>query len=153
MYEFLIDTEDLPRLIEAGGSWCVDLPYNPKDPARKPYAIRNAAREGGGRQFVKLHRELMDAPDNTVVDHVNGETLDNRKHNLRVTDQFTNQQNRLGPNRNNTSGELGVSWNREKHAWDASAMVNGVEYKARFKQKQDATDAARKMRRGEWNKA
>lgn len=30
VYEFLIDTDDLPKLLKDGGSWCVDLPYNPR---------------------------------------------------------------------------------------------------------------------------
>jgi hypothetical protein len=146
VFEFLIDTEDLTGLIDNGGSWCVDLPYKSKDPARKPYAIRNAAREGGGRQFVKLHRVLTDAPDGLVVDHINGDTLDTRKSNLRVTDQFQNMQNRRKPNRNNKSGELGVSWNKEKKAWNVSVMVYGREIKARFKSKDEAIKAAREMR-------
>jgi len=149
-YEFLIDTEDLARLIEAGGSWCVDLPYTPKDLARKPYAIRNAPREGGGRQFLKLHRVLTEAPDETVVDHINGDTLDNRKSNLRVTNRFVNMHNVQGPSRNNKAGVLNVHYDTSTNLYRISVMRNGVSMKAKRKDFEDAISVAEDMRSGTW---
>jgi len=43
---------------------------------------------------VYLHREIMDAPINQLVDHANGDTLDNRKCNLRICGAAENAQNR-----------------------------------------------------------
>lgn len=148
IYEVLIDTEDLPLLIDSGGSWCIDLPYNHKDPARKPYAIKNAAKEGGGREFVKMHRMLTNAPKGKVVDHINGNTLDNRKSNLRVTDLYGNAQNILEPSRNNKCGELNVYYNSYDQIWVASVMRHGKAVRAKRKKFEDAVDAAKQMREG-----
>lgn len=66
------------------------------------------------RTHLYLHRQIMQAPDNLVVDHVNGNVLDNRKSNLRVVTQAFNGHNR----HNRTHKYLGVypvtkngSWN------------------------------------------
>jgi hypothetical protein len=152
VYELLIDTDDLSGLLEDGGSWCVDLPYNHKDPARKPYAIRNAAKEGGGREFVKLHRRLTNAQKGTVVDHINGDTLDNRKQNLRVTDLYGNAQNILEPSRNNKCGELNVYFNKYDQIWVASVMRNGKSVRAKRKKFEEAVEAAKQIREGTYVK-
>lgn len=44
----------------------------------------------GQRVVIRMHRELLDAPKGTYVDHINGDKLDNRKTNLRFA---THQQN------------------------------------------------------------
>lgn len=41
-----------------------------------------------------LHRYITNCPDNKVVDHINHETTDNRKSNLKVCSQKENMQNR-----------------------------------------------------------
>lgn len=43
---------------------------------------------------VKLHREIMKAKPSDVVDHINHNTFDNRRKNLRITTRTQNAQNR-----------------------------------------------------------
>lgn len=50
------------------------------------------------------------------IDHINRNTLDNRKENLRACTPSQNLFNR-GKNSNNKSGFKGVSWNKEKKKW------------------------------------
>lgn len=40
-----------------------------------------------------LHRIIMNTPKNMVTDHKNGDTLDNRKHNLRISTRSQNSMN------------------------------------------------------------
>lgn len=47
------------------------------------------------RKTILLHRFLLVAPKGSFVDHINRDTLDNRKKNLRICTPQQNQQNRL----------------------------------------------------------
>lgn len=53
------------------------------------YAVR---RNNG--ETIRLHRLIMNCPEGMVVDHLNGDTLDNRKCNLRICTQLENANNR-----------------------------------------------------------
>ena len=59
-----------------------------------------------------------------VVDHKNGNSLDNKKSNLQV---ISNQQNKMKqkPQRNNTSGHRGVTWDRNCGKWYSQIGHNG----------------------------
>lgn len=57
---------------------------------------------------VSLHRYLTNPPPNLVVDHLNGNKLDNRRENLQITTRQGNSWNRQR-NKNNSTGFRGVS--------------------------------------------
>lgn len=58
------------------------------------------------------------------LDHKNGNPSDNRISNLRQATVVENGHNRrLG--RNNTSGFMGVSWNRRARKWQSHITANG----------------------------
>ena len=75
---------------------------------------------------VRLHRLIMglEKYDNKKVDHMNHDTMDNRKENLRIT---TNQENCFNhkPHSNNTSGYSGVGFRKELNKWRARIYVDG----------------------------
>lgn len=58
--------------------------------------------------MVDLHRFIMGIPKDKVVDHINGNTLDNRKSNLRICRQKDNVRNKTQIQSNNSSGITGV---------------------------------------------
>lgn len=78
---------------------------------------------------VYAHRIIMDVGDfeiNKQVDHINGDTLDNRKINLRIV---TSRQNGLNSSirKDNTSGVTGVCWDKNRKKWLVRVYENGKE--------------------------
>ena len=59
-----------------------------------------------------------------VVDHISGDTLDNRKENLRICTPLDNGKNRKVSIRN-TSGFVGVQFRELTHRWEAMITTNG----------------------------
>ena len=72
---------------------------------------------------IYLHKFVINEKD-SMVDHINGDSLDCRKSNLR---KATNQQNSMNHDKpiNNTSGVCGVSWKKDKQRWKAYITLNG----------------------------
>ena len=75
---------------------------------------------------VRMHRLVIDAPPGYMVDHINGDTLDNRKANLRLCTNAQNQQNT--PSRGGSSKYKGVSYNTKRGKWMAQFQYNGIHY-------------------------
>jgi hypothetical protein len=64
-----------------------------------------------GSTRLKLHRLIAGAQRGEMVDHINGDILDNRRCNLRVCSNRQNQQNRRFQMKNET-GYKGVVFDR-----------------------------------------
>lgn len=73
---------------------------------------------------VRLHRQITGAKPGELVDHINGDTLDNRKQNLRIATPLQNARNKKLA-KNNTSGFKGVEWESRRSKWLASIRVEG----------------------------
>lgn len=76
------------------------------------YAARTTSTRGGAkRRNIFMHRDILGVTDPAVlVDHINGAGLDNRRANLRQTNQSQNQQNRRGANTLSRTGVRGVDF-------------------------------------------
>ena len=79
----------------------------------------------GQRDTVRLARLVTDCPSNCVPDHINHNTLDNRKVNLRIVSQAVNLQNKNGAYRNSKSGIRGVYFHKLTGKWYADVSLNG----------------------------
>lgn len=66
-----------------------------------------------------------DIPEGMVIDHINGNRLDNRLCNLRVATPTQNNQNHRP--RKSKSGLKGVVWHGHAKAWQARIKINGKE--------------------------
>ena len=97
-----------------------------------------AAAGRGGR--LSLHRVLTGARDGEIVDHINGDTLDNRRCNLRIVTPSQNAQN-MTPREGGSSQYKGVAWDESHGKWHALITHNGVRVHLGFFD--DETRAAR----------
>jgi hypothetical protein len=76
---------------------------------------------------VSLHRAITLARPGQVVDHINGDPLDNRDSNLRICTLGQNRAN-SHKDRDNTSGYKGVTWSATSHKWMAQIWAGGRRY-------------------------
>lgn len=78
-----------------------------------------------GRKIIYQHRLIMNVLDDIAydVDHIYHKINDNRKSQLRIVTHSQNLQNRIIP-QNNTSGHIGVSWDKHRNKWVAYINVN-----------------------------
>ena len=104
--EALIDIEDIGKI--SSDKWCID----------KNNYVKNSKQE-------YLHRVILGAPKDMCVDHINGNTLDNRKNNLRICTNRENTSNRTKLGTNNTSGILGVRFDNRRNKWYADIQYKG----------------------------
>jgi hypothetical protein len=86
------------------------------------YAARSY-RKDGGFKHDRMHRVIINAAKGDIVDHINGDKLDNRKENLRLATPSQNNYNR-GLASNSTSGFKGVTWNKKTNKWIARIYVD-----------------------------
>lgn len=97
--------------------------------------------ENGKEIFAYLHRLIMNAQPGDIVDHMNGNVLDNRRQNLRVVTQSVNMQNFTKLGKRNKSGFRGVFWVANRRKWRVQARIGPKHY--RIGEFADLTEAAR----------
>lgn len=61
-------------------------------------------------------------------DHINRNTLDNRKSNLRKYDKIDNNNQNHEKRKDNTSGVTGVTWNKRENVWIARINKNNKRF-------------------------
>jgi len=135
----LIDLDDLAKV--SAHSWCI--------------AGKGRVRARVSTKRIYLHRFIMSPPSGSVVDHVNGDPLDNRKTNLRICSPAENAKNR-SKNKISSSSYKGVRWHKVTARWCAVIKSNGKQYwLGLFKNEKDAAlayDSAARRLHGEFAK-
>ena len=84
------------------------------------YAAHNV-KSGDTIIQVRLHRDIMNAPPDLFVDHINGDGLDNRRANLRLATHTQNMHN-CRKRKNTTSQYIGVHLDKKRNRWGTSIM-------------------------------
>lgn len=90
----------------------------------KGYAKTNNRNKKGEPALLRMHRLVMKAKSTQKVDHINMNTLDNRKSNLRFVTQSQNMIN-ARIRKNNTSGYKGVCFLKREQKWRANTWKDG----------------------------
>ncbi len=107
----LVDPEDYAAL--AHHKWCAARQGN------SFYAVRSE----GGRQ-LRMHRVIMNAPADRVVDHIDHQGLNNTKRNLRPCNKAQNAHDQR-PQQGRSSKFKGVCWNKREQKWYSRIQYNG----------------------------
>lgn len=85
----------------------------------KMYAARRV-----GPVIVWMHREILKPPVDMQCDHIDGDYLNNQRHNLRIATQSQNSTNKDYPR--GISGYIGVHF--DGSAWRGKVTVNYKQY-------------------------
>ena len=141
--EFILDGEIIRIKLNGGKESIID-----RDDYEKVKNIRWRINDQG---YVKearsysariLARVVSGAPPGKVVDHINHDTLDNRKVNIRVCTQMQNTRNTQIAS-NNTTGYKGVSAIRSKSGLKYRAYITHDGYRREIGRYNDKVEAAK----------
>jgi hypothetical protein len=131
----IVDPEDYPRLAKhkwhlaksTTGSYAVRWQRNPAKKTRKR---------------IWMHRQLINIPQNLLCDHVNCNSLDNRKTNIRPATASQNLCNRPKRKSKTRSKYKGLEWDKTQRKWKVRIQVNKRKiYLGSFKSEIDAARA------------
>lgn len=106
-FEILLDSEDWNTFQQS--KWYLCRKGSRK---QKIYLQRTTKAD----REVYFHRIIMKCPKNKTIDHINGNTLDNRKENLRICSQLENNRNKRKSS-GRSSRYIGVHYNKIAKNW------------------------------------
>ena len=115
----LVDDSDYFDLIIF--NWCLSRRDN------KLYAGRGIKIKGHSKTIL-MHRQILNAPDDMQIDHINGNGLDNRRNNLRLVTSSQNHFNQHKQQRSTSSRYKGVYWHKRDKVWVVGIQAFGIYY-------------------------
>lgn len=115
----LVDDQDFERLNKV--KWCATKGTNTYYVMRHQYL----GCFNGKKKFKTemIHRVIMNPTKDMMIDHINGDGLDNRKSNLRIVTHRQNLQNMTHANK--STKYTGVHWVKRESHWAARITING----------------------------
>lgn len=126
-YKFLVDSEDFELANDRRWKAFVFSKRRKNGEWGKKFIYLTRRIYKDGKQTTEyLHRNIINAPKGMRVDHINGNTLDFRRSNLRLC---THAENKANTDKyiNNSSGFKGVCWHKQRGKWLATIEVKGVQ--------------------------
>lgn len=99
------------------------------DKSRNTWYVKHSKHVVGTKnkcKIIQMHRLIMKPKGSSVVDHIDGNGLNNQRKNLRVCTTIQNSWNKRKA-LNNTSGYRGISFRKSRQTWLVRIMKNGKE--------------------------
>ena len=141
----IIDLEDLDRVINFPYTWSPSWNDN-----SKTFYCHTIDYSCSKSKKIALQVFIANPEEDksVFIDHINHNTLDNRKENLRKTTNIYNTKHRKGKNSNNTSGYRNVAYiKRDKHPYWVQIMIDGKNtVMGKFDDVDEAGEFAKTMR-------
>lgn len=116
----LVDDEDYDRVMQH--KW-----HAQRERSGKFYAKRTVR-----DRALPLANFVLDVPRGTLVDHINRDTLDNTRANLRVATPTVNARNRVKAIGDYTSRHVGVNYDTHGKRWCATISVGCRQRRQRY---------------------
>jgi hypothetical protein len=143
----LVSPEDFERV--SAYTWCVKRRRSEPNRLYAQLVIRITPGRKGRKLTISLHRFILGALPGQVVDHINGNGLDNRRENIRLCTNRQNSQNICFSKNQKRGGYKGVNWHRKGKKWQAAIAAGPVKpngkralkYLGLFKSAEDAARA------------
>jgi type V secretory pathway adhesin AidA len=108
------------------------------------YAIAHGPTINGKRETIRMHRLILGATKDKLVDHKNRNGLDNRKENLRLCTATQNKYNQRAYT-GSISEYKGVTFDKETIKWRARISVENKRlHLGRFSSEKEAAEAYNK---------
>ena len=127
-----VDDEDYDRVSQY--KWAINAGSNPH--------TKYAQSHTGGKK-IHLHRLIMGLgdykTDKRIVNHIDGNGLNNKRANLEICDCLYNSQSFRRMHGNFGSVYYDTSMKRVKR-WKANVIINGTKYQKRFETEEEAHD-------------
>jgi hypothetical protein len=135
----VIDKEFFHKVNSFSGNW-----LSRKCSNTGKFYVQGRVKDG----VISLHRYITNCADGLVVDHVNGDTLDNRINNLREVTTAQNSQNRQGLDLRNTSGYRNVYFVKKRNRYKVMIGLDGKYHSfGYYSDIEEANEVAIKARR------
>lgn len=129
----LVDDQDYEWL--SSYRWTVG-----RKPGRPLYARMTYTDAGGARRTAALHRMIMNPPKGYVVDHIDHNTLNNQRENLRICTLSENSRN--ARKRKGMQAPKGVAFIKRDQRYQAYINVKGRRiYLGNFADQREAAHA------------
>lgn len=136
-YFALVDDEDYEFL--SNFKWSANVQRHTVYAKKSAYRKKNMLTSNTNE--IMLHRMILKPKNGEVVDHIDGNGLNNQKVNLRLCKQSENLRNKKHY-KNNSSGVKGVYFNKQANKWIAQIGFNKkMIYLGSFINKHEAAQA------------